>query len=186
VSLSEAFAFARSLLFAIESDDKAQKMTPHERIRELSRGALLLEPNLGSDLKVHRYLCSLNPKQFSAGNHLVCGEINEWIAFRKLAIRFAADALWINIARRHLVFISSIQVADYEMQTGGIQDGYDFSSSNPHPVRLALPTCEVDQIIQVRGTWTGGVLEDGYRVGDLFALCLTFEGWGTIVPGGAP
>jgi hypothetical protein len=116
----------------------------------------LLNPNENSDIKVEKYVFSLNPTIFSNGaDSLVFGIPNGWTAFKNPQVVFRATNLAINVPCPGLVYVENLQAANLNGQIGSVADGYLFAA--PHGKEVSLPTLPPQNTMQVQGTWSNHV-----------------------------
>lgn len=149
-----------------------------ERERATHERVALLDPNRNSDIKIERYVFSLNPVQFSQGEGLKWGVLNGWTAFKSPQVPFRAERLVLNVPIRGLVYLNTIQAANINAQIGGIADAYSFNANSQNAI--SLPVLLPQNTMQVAGTWTN-VVPSPYRENIEFVLCIDFFGWATII-----
>src|SRR5208337_3365317 len=82
----------------------------------------LLNPNGHSDVKVEKYVFSLNPSQFNTGTRLVWGAINGWTAFKNPQVTFRAEELYVNVDSPGIAYLHTIQAANINAAIGGVTD----------------------------------------------------------------
>jgi hypothetical protein len=167
--LPSVFAFARAKLRRWLRDDRSvnEPAKPsvsqrelmaawhyqHARKRYTGKRLMLLNPNEHSDVKVEKYIFSLNPTIFSNGAaSLVWGTANGWTAFKNPQVPFRAENIAINVPVPGLAYVENIQAANVSAQIGSVADAFSFGA--PHGRDLSLPTLPPQNTMQVQGTWT--------------------------------
>jgi hypothetical protein len=139
----------------------------------------LLSPNADSDIKIEKYIFSLNPSQFGVGSGLTWGTANSWVAFKNPQVAFRAERLFVNVNIPGLVYLATIQAANVQAQVGSTADGYTFSAFAAAGSHISLPTLPPQNTMQVTGTWTN-VVPAPFTIGVAFTLALDFQGWATM------
>jgi hypothetical protein len=161
---------ARKLSYKLIETSKPKPEQAPATIPVLVRPALLAKPTK----RIESYLFSLNPN-----NGLTFGTACTWIAARNPAVVCRPKRLFVNVTCPGLVYISSILVANIDVQLcpNGEADGYTFSRGRDEQApffKLDLPVCPPQNCISVRGRWTGYV-PIGCACGSPFTLALDFE-----------
>ncbi len=153
--LLNQFAFARGILKKIKKIEDAKRIRAlaayaDKRAAATAARVALLNPNEHSDVKIERYVFSLNPTQFSKGTCLRWGESNGWTAFKNPQVRFRAEELYFNVSLPGLCYVNIIQAANVNVEIGGVSDATTFGASR----KLSLPTLPPQNTMQVCGTWS--------------------------------
>jgi hypothetical protein len=150
----------------------------HQRKIYSHRRRMMLDPNMGSEIKIERYTFSLfnnNPIAFTLGTGGY--EVN-FSGQPDVTIR--PERVLMNAPSPGFVTIQEIKVANVSATVGGQSDAFEYS---PLAVgsALSIPTIQPQNRATVLGLYSG-MVPAGFVPGATYPFTVTFQGTATMTP----
>jgi hypothetical protein len=142
--------------------------------------ALLLDPNMGSELKIERYSFSVNITDPATGLPPVLGTSSSLSGTNTPDTHFKPERAVMNVPSPNLVLVNEIKVGNVAGTVGGIGDGFEYASVAVGTT-LSLPRMTPSTKASFLGAFTAFV-PPGYVPGSSFPLVITFKGHSTLAP----
>jgi hypothetical protein len=142
--------------------------------------ALLLDPNMGSELKIERYSFSVNITDPATGAPPVLGTSSSLSGTNTPDTHFKPERAVMNVPTPNLVLVNEIKVGNVAGTVGGIGDAFEYSSVAVGTT-LSLPRMTPSTKASFLGAFTSFV-PPGYVPGSAFPLVITFKGHSTLAP----
>jgi hypothetical protein len=152
----------------------------HQRNARRTQRALLLDPNMGSELKIERYSFSVNITDPATGLPPVLGTSSSLSGTNTPDTHFKPERAVLNVTAPGLVLVNEIKVGNVAGTVGGIGDGYEYSSVAVGTT-LSLPRMTPSTKASFLGAFTTFV-PPGYVPGNPYPLVITFKGHSTLAP----
>lgn len=145
-----------------------------------TKRALLLDPNMGSELKIERYSFSVNITDPATGLPPVLGTSSSLSGTNTPDTHFKPERVVMNTPAPALVLVNEVKVGNVAGTVGGIGDGWEYNA-NGVGVSLSLPRMTPSTKASFLGAFTTFV-PPGYVPGNSFPLVMTFKGPSTLAP----
>lgn len=145
-----------------------------------TKRALLLDPNMGSELKIERYSFSVNITDPATGLPPVLGTSSSLSGTNTPDTHFKPERAVMNVASVGLVLVNEIKVGNVAGTVGGIGDGFEYSALGVG-VSLSLPRMTPSTKASFLGAFTTFV-PPGFVPGNAYPLVITFKGPSTLAP----
>jgi hypothetical protein len=152
----------------------------HKRNARRTQRALLLDPNMGSELKIERYSFSVNITDPATGLPPVLGTPSSLSGTNTPDTHFKPERAVMNVPTPNLVLVNEIKVGNVAGTVGGIGDGFEYASIAVG-TSLSLPRMTPSTKASFLGAFTPFV-PPGFVPGTAFPLVLTFKGHSTLAP----
>ena len=147
--------------------------------RKKSR-ALLLDPNMDSELKVERYSFSVNITDPATGLPPVLGTSSSLSGTNTPDTHIKPSRIVLNVPSVALVLVNEIKVGNVAGTVGGIGDAFEYNS-NGVGIGVTLPRMTPSTKASFLGAFTTFV-PPGFVPGNSFPLVMTIKGASTLAP----
>lgn len=141
------------------------------RTRHTQRRAMLLEPNMNSELKIERYTFSVNA-------NITLGTASAILATGSPDVNFRPERVTMNVVSPGMIFITDGRVANVSFTVGGQNDAWQFNA-NAVGQSLSVPTLTPANRATVSGTYLGLVPSPLSGTG-AYTFCTSFSGPATL------
>jgi hypothetical protein len=157
----------------------AHKHMMKKNARKNSR-ALLLDPNMDSELKVERYSFSVNVTDPATGLPPVLGTSSSLSGTNTPDTHIKPSRITLNVPTPALVLVNEIKVGNVAGTVGGIGDGFEYSVLGVG-IGVTLPRMTPSTKASFLGAFTTFV-PPGFVPGNSFPLVMTIKGASTLAP----
>jgi hypothetical protein len=158
---------------------KAYAVLSKRNARKRSR-ALLLDPNMDSELKVERYSFSVNITDPATGLPPVLGTSSSLSGTNTPDTHIKPSRITLNVPSVALVLVNEIKVGNVAGTVGGIGDAFEYNA-NGVGIGVSLPRMTPSTKASFLGAFTTFV-PPGFVPGNSFPLVMTIKGASTLAP----